>query len=91
MFNRMVLPPPGELAEGRFPSEGDEGPMTPYDNILGDVGVAASPLRPVGRMKLGSQYFDVITNGEFVEAGRRIEVVEVHHNRIVVRSIQDLV
>lgn len=86
MFNRMVLPPPGEMADGGFPSDGEEAPLTPYDNILGDIGVASSPLRPVGRMKLGNQYFDVITNGEFVEAGRRIEVVEVHPNRIVVRA-----
>ena len=90
MFNRMVLPPPGSAADQAFNEDGEELPLTPYDDLLGDVGVTMSPLRPVGRMKLGNRYFDVITNGEFVEPGRRVEVVEVHPNRIVVRAIADI-
>jgi membrane-bound serine protease (ClpP class) len=87
MVSRLILKPPiGEMEE--FVGDPDEyRPTTPYDDLLGQTGLAASPLRPAGRMKIGDRTFDVITGGEFVEPGRPIEVVEVYPNRIVVRPV----
>ena len=53
---------------------------------VGAVGIADSPLRPAGRMKLGDQLLDVVAQGEFIEPGTAIEIVEVFQNRIIVRS-----
>lgn len=52
---------------------------------LGKFGVAATTLRPAGKMRLDSgEVIDVVTGGEFVEAGTKIRVSSVEMNRIVV-------
>ncbi len=48
-------------------------------------GTAASPLRPAGIADLGGERIDVVSQGEYIEAGEPIEVVRVEGNRIVVR------
>ena len=50
----------------------------------GDRGKAMTILRPAGRAKIGSEMFDVITSGEFLEAGTPIEVLTVSASSIVV-------
>jgi membrane-bound serine protease (ClpP class) len=54
----------------------------------GAVGVAQSMLRPAGKARFNETLVDVCTDGEFVESGARIEVVERHGNRIVVRRVK---
>jgi membrane-bound serine protease (ClpP class) len=54
---------------------------------VGDVGVAESSLRPAGKARFGSLLVDVVTQGELVQDGARIEVVERHGNRVVVRAL----
>ena len=51
----------------------------------GAVGVAKSMLRPAGKARFNDTLVDVCTEGEFIESGAAIEVVERHGNRIVVR------
>jgi membrane-bound serine protease (ClpP class) len=52
---------------------------------VGKRGTAASPLRPAGLAHLDGERVDVVSDGEFIEAGERIEVIRVDGNRIVVR------
>lgn len=54
---------------------------------LGTRGTAASPLRPAGIAHFDHERVDVVTEGEYIEAGAPIEVVRVEGNRIVVRSL----
>jgi len=54
---------------------------------LGDVGVAGSLLRPAGIVRFGNKRVDVVTNGEFVEPGGEVEVIEISGNRIVVKPV----
>jgi membrane-bound ClpP family serine protease len=39
-------------------------------------------------MTIGSQLVDVVTDGEFVDTGEQVRVVEVQGSRIVVRSLR---
>jgi membrane-bound serine protease (ClpP class) len=55
---------------------------------LGKRGTAASTLRPAGIAHFNHERVDVVTEGEFIEAGEAIEVIRVDGNRIVVRPIQ---
>lgn len=55
---------------------------------LGKQGTAASTLRPAGIAHFDHERVDVVTEGEFVEAGEAIEVIRVDGNRIVVRPVQ---
>ena len=52
---------------------------------LGKRGTAVSLLRPAGIAHLDGERVDVVSDGEFIEAGEPIEVIRVDGNRIVVR------
>lgn len=56
------------------------------DKLVGQKGVALSPLRPSGEARIGDRRYDVITEGEMIENGTPIEVRSVGGNRIVVRA-----
>jgi membrane-bound serine protease (ClpP class) len=54
---------------------------------LGKRGTAASPLRPAGIADIEGERVDVVSDGDFVDAGEPIAVVRVDGNRIVVRQL----
>ncbi|MFD0715084.1 nodulation protein NfeD [Paenibacillus sp. GCM10027626] len=56
--------------------------------LLGQVGQTLTPLRPAGTMQLGDERIDVVTSGEFIAAGTRVEVIKVEGTRVVVRQCQ---
>jgi membrane-bound serine protease (ClpP class) len=53
---------------------------------LGAQGTAVSPLRPAGIADLAGKRVDVVSQGEWIDAGAAIEVMRVDGNRIVVRQ-----
>jgi membrane-bound serine protease (ClpP class) len=55
---------------------------------LGKHGVAASTLRPAGIADIEGERVDVVSDGEFIDAGEPIAVVRVDGNRIVVRRLR---
>ena len=104
-LRRLALTPPAvdglPLGVARLTAEtgavGDEAvdprsaPATSVEGIaLGDEGKAESSLRPSGKMTVRGQLVDVVTDGEFVDAGEKVKVVEVQGSRIVVRSLRSL-
>lgn len=50
----------------------------------GDQGEAMTPLRPSGKVKIGTDVFDVVTEGEFIERGAMVTVSEIIGNRVIV-------
>jgi membrane-bound serine protease (ClpP class) len=68
-------------------SAGTQGAAAPEHDRrwLGKSGIAASPLRPAGLAHINGERVDVVSDGEFIEAGQPIEVIRVDGNRIVVR------
>lgn len=86
-LQRMMLQPPGAVRGDEWIEEELAAETSPLDELVGQVGVASSHLRPAGRILLSGRYIDVITAGEFIEPGRRVEIVEVFSNRIVVRAV----
>lgn len=54
---------------------------------LGTRGTAASTLRPAGVAHFDHERVDVVTEGEYIDAGAPIEVMRVEGNRIVVRRL----
>jgi len=53
--------------------------------LVGHAGVAETALRPTGKALVDGRRYDVVSEGDFVEQGAAIEVVEVTGARIVVR------
>ncbi len=54
---------------------------------LGEQGTAESDLRPSGKVIWQNRLLDVISEGDYIEAGRQVEVIRVEGNRIVVRKL----
>lgn len=84
MFNNMVLAPPSSEEQSLI-SERES--LARLDHLLGARGVSFTPLVPGGKARIGDDLVDVLTDGEFVDRGQAVEVVEVRGNRIVVRGI----
>ena len=58
-------------------------------DLMGAKGIALTTLRPAGTAELNGKRVDVVTDSEYIEHGRQIEVVEVDGMRIVVREIKN--
>jgi membrane-bound serine protease (ClpP class) len=54
----------------------------------GDVGEVAASLRPVGAALFGTDRIEVVSDGEFLKKGVKVEVVRVEGQKVVVRSCQ---
>lgn len=54
-------------------------------DLEGKIGVAQSTLRPAGVARIDDQFVDVVTEGDFIEAGTPIVVVRVVGGRNIVR------
>ncbi len=53
---------------------------------VGDRGEALTFLHPAGKVGIGEETFDMVTEGEFVEKGDAVVVTAIKGNRILVRS-----
>jgi membrane-bound serine protease (ClpP class) len=56
-------------------------------NLLGKQGIALTPLNPAGKVEADGQVLDVVSEGEYVEKGVEVEVIESTAFRVVVRKI----
>jgi membrane-bound serine protease (ClpP class) len=86
ILNRLILMPPTHGHEGieeAHPLPGVEQAVA----LLGAVGNSATDLRPSGMAKFGEQFVDVVTEGNFIPAGAKVQVIEVEGNRIVVKEV----
>lgn len=57
--------------------------------FAGKTGISLTPLRPSGTASLDGEKADVVTDGEFIPSGARIQVVRVVGARIVVRQMEE--
>jgi membrane-bound serine protease (ClpP class) len=53
--------------------------------LVGRRGITVTPLRPIGRVRFGSDEVDVMTEGEYVDSSQEVEVMSVEGPRVVVR------
>ena len=63
----------------------NEGELTSLQ--LGTEGIALSALRPIGKAELNGKVYEVKTFGSYLETGKRIKVIEILSNQIVVEQI----
>lgn len=52
---------------------------------VGDIGLAEGPLHPAGKARFGRVLVDVVSQGDFLDGGITVEVIERRGNRVVVR------
>jgi membrane-bound ClpP family serine protease len=81
--NRLVLNAPSETDR---PSEVLPGGIEAAE-LLGAIGTTNTPLRPAGMVKFGEKFVDVVSDGGFIPAGTRVQVIQVEGTRIVVKEV----
>jgi membrane-bound serine protease (ClpP class) len=84
--SRLVLTPPSE-GENGVDRDAFGGRHAEAAALLGAIGVAATTLRPAGKARFGEDYLDVIAEGDYVNPGSRVQVIEIEGNRIVVKEV----
>jgi membrane-bound serine protease (ClpP class) len=85
VLNRLVLGTAQSLPAELQPVRGDKG-VGEGQIAVGNLGQAVAQLRPTGRARFGQRIVDVVSLGEWIEPGRRVRVVEVAGNRVVVEA-----
>jgi membrane-bound ClpP family serine protease len=84
VLNRLMLRSPEE-------EEGEAAADLPMhaelQALLGAIGIAATPLRPAGKIQFGDSFIDVVAEGGYVMPGTRVQVIEVEGNRVVVKEV----
>lgn len=67
----------------------DEGYVSAqdYKKLLGKKGIAVTPLRSSGSVLIDGKKVDAVSEGEFVEKDKEVEVIKVEGSRVVVRKV----
>ena len=60
-----------------------------FNHLLKLEGIAVSPCRPSGKVKIGDERYDVVSDGDFIEKGSRVIVRKVEGTKIVVRELSE--
>lgn len=58
-----------------------------YEHLKGMEGMTASVCRPSGKIRVGGELYDAVSEGEFIESGEHVLVINVEGNKITVRRI----
>ena len=80
LFGRLALSTATSAAEGYTAAPDTSA-------LVGQTGVTLTPLHPAGAARFGAERLDVVTSGEFLDAGTPVRIAEAHGNRIVVARI----
>jgi len=80
--NRLVL----KDSESRDDGYSGTNDMNGY---MGKTGVVTTICRPVGNVDFDGIKLEVVSRGEFIEKGVKVEVIETEGNRVVVKAIQE--
>ncbi len=90
ILSRLALAPPGDDTCPPVASLAASAGAYSLDvNSLeiGTEGRSVGPLRPSGRIRVGSELVDVVTEGDYVEGDTLVRIVAKNSNRVVVRAV----
>jgi membrane-bound serine protease (ClpP class) len=83
MGRRLILGSRQEREEGY-----SNAPRQEYGELPGQEGVAETPLRPAGTVKIEGRRYSAVTFGDFLDQGSPVVVKRVEGNRIVVKGAE---
>lgn len=87
LISRLALAPVVDEGGPPVPSlvaaDGPSGDQ--FELQIGDHGRALGPLRPSGKMMLGEEICEVVSEGDFIPDGTPLQVIAVQGRRVVVR------
>lgn len=82
VFNKLIL---------RDATTTEEGYVSNVNRIelLGKVGDSITPLRPAGTILVDRERIDAVSEGSYIGANRKVEVIQVEGSRIIVRETKE--
>ena len=84
LFKRLALEAP-QPREANIDGT-DREAVVDWSHLLGRKGEAVTPIMPSGKARIDGKVYDVISDGEVVDKGDSVEVVEAVANRVVVKK-----
>jgi len=81
LFRKFELSASTSAAEGYTTSTGAAAAL------LNTAGIAETQLRPSGKGRFGDQLVDVVTEGDLIEKGTAIKIIQVQGSRVVVTRV----
>jgi membrane-bound serine protease (ClpP class) len=85
---RYVLPRFSKAHQGPYLMSDLKDSVVTSDEVVslrvGDRGRAMSLLRPAGKMQIGNEVYDVVSQGEFIEKGSSLTILAIEGNRVIV-------
>ncbi len=88
-FKYWPMTPMGKAFLGELQTQDELKPADPRRELVGRVGVAKSKMLPSGSVWVDGRLIDAVTQGEAIDAGQAVVVVEVRGNRVVVRHADE--
>lgn len=82
VFNKLVLRDATTTEEGYVSNENRL-------DLIGGVGKTITPMRPAGTIVLEGERIDVVSDGSYIDAYKKVEIIKVEGSRIVVREIRE--
>ena len=79
LWNKIVLQKSARTEEGYVSAMEEKG-------LIGKTGEVLKELRPAGTARIDGRPVDVISEGAFIQKGKRIVVLSVNGSRVVVRE-----
>ena len=79
LWNKIVLQKSDRTEEGYVSAMEEKG-------LIGKTGEVLTELRPAGTARIDGRPVDVISEGAFIQKGKRIVVLSVNGSRVVVRE-----
>ena len=83
-FGKSVTLTPPERQQGDAIPDTSE-----LKEMLGEVGVVLTPLRPVGMCDFSGQRVECVAEGGYVDKDKKVKVIEVQSTQLTVRMIED--
>ena len=81
VLRNVLLEPP--------PADADAVDSDHLEELLGLEGTATTRLVPAGKARIGGRVHDVTSDGQLIEPGAAVRVVEVRGGRVLVKAILD--
>ena len=88
-FKYWPKTPIGRAFLGELPRQEEISPEDPRRSLLGRVGVARSKMLPSGAVEIEGQMLDAVTQGQAIDPGQYVVVIEVRANRVIVRPAKE--
>ncbi len=80
-FKRMVL------ADEQLSESGYTIKQKEQDSLVGTIGIALSDLRPAGKIEIGDEVYDAVTEGGFIDMGSTVKVLKNEGYSLIVRQV----